>query len=134
MKKPDDEQKLTPYFLALSQAEQYDLTAATRGPDVSVFARDLVFSLAKTLITNRIRWIVFGPTISERLPMIPRELRAITSIEIQALNESFKPGIKRELWEGGDHYFQHLIDAIRASADHPLWGNQADALIDLLTK
>src|SRR3990172_13255170 len=113
--------KLRLSFLFKYNARQkYDILSALRGPD-----DDANYTL-KELVTARIRSIVFARTKDESVFRIDSLYTDTPLSEIEL--HGFVVGRSVTV----SHFVYHLVQAVEATVDHPVWGGLGRRLIGRL--
>lgn len=117
----------------------YDLISAVRGPDYkgrSLETEDDV-RMIKWHITARVRGILFGPVRSAHMADLGRliNLEPMTAEGVDALRAAASRihAVHANVWPGWRHCRGHLIDAVHASMDHPIWAGRYEAIHAALT-
>jgi hypothetical protein len=114
------------HVLRMHPRDQYAVLSAVRGPDAYVNSYLLQM---KQIITARIRGIVFVDGCPGNYTEdILSETEMKTFIKVCAL-------IVRDALDAPavSHYMNHLLLAVRATREHPIWGNHAEKIIRKLT-
>lgn len=127
----DSSRIITDQRKELTEKEIYDVVTALRGPDDYNF----VSSALKTHVTARLRTIVFYSNLIGTGADINYDL--LTDNDIKGLEDNlYSESYPSMRMTGGPllHYLDHLIHAVRATKDHPIWNNKVDKLLKVLMK
>lgn len=109
---------LTDYARSLNASGLYALAAALRGPDVYQGP----FEGLKHAVTARLRHIAFG----EDLDVAYRNSETLTDDDVRRV-EDLSTKAATENPGAYSHFRSHLVDAIRVTRDHPIWGGRTRA-------
>ncbi len=116
------------------ESETYDIMAAMRGPDVGGGTAEVI----KLHVTARIRHIVFGDNGNHMIAYHDHCYtkngsyyckQPLTNEQVTLVSKA-REALRYECV--GGHFVVHLMKAVKATKDHPVWGGLADKLIAIL--
>lgn len=120
---------LTPFFRNASTKRQYDMAGALRGPDHAGegFAHMADIVSLKRFVTARIRCIIFGSE-TKTTPHAAWNSTRVETSHIESAIKAVRSYREANPTQCG-HYLGHLVTAVKASREHPIWSGRADEII-----